>query len=468
MLKSKFKIFFVLTISVLLFACNAAKSLAKKGDKLAEAGIHKEAVEFYIKALNVDRSRVNAQVGLRKSAENVMSKYQSKFFNEYASGEYKNAVYTFLEMKSFKKRLDIYNAEVNFPKHLNEDFEDAKKKYLKVEFEKANQLLAEEKFESAEAIFVEIQKVEPNYKGSDLEKLKEIAQLEPHYRQGNDYLEQGKNRAAYYEFEMVTNLNSNYKDAQFKQEEALKLAEYPIAFLSFKNYSKSRDSESKIAAILMNEVIKHRGPFLKVIDRESIGKVIKEQYLSMNGWVEGSGAIKTGELTGAKAILSGKVLSVDYNAQVPKLLREKAYKRRVVRKYNAETKKTESSVSYDKVFYNNYIGFNEAKVSFQYMLVSSETGEVLLSGIIEKTMRSEVDYNTYNGNANDLYPGVWKSAWKPSASDRVYTNRAQVNAFQSKFSANKNLRPLSDLQDNAERSIGLELAQKVLKFNPEK
>lgn len=185
---------------VVLVACNASKAFTKRGDKLAEAGIHKEAVEQYIHALNRDRSNVDAQIGLRKSGGEVMSKFQSKFFKEYNSSDYGAAVYTYMELEKFQKRTDSYHAELTIPNHVTGDYKIAKKKYLEEEFEKANQLMSEEQFEAAEAVFHEIQKIEPTYKGGDLEKLKEIAQLEPPYRRGNEFLDLGKNRSAYYEF----------------------------------------------------------------------------------------------------------------------------------------------------------------------------------------------------------------------------------------------------------------------------
>ena len=115
-------------------------------------------------------------------------------------------------------------------------------------------------------------------------------------------------------------------------------------------------------------------------------KVLNEQYLSMNGWMEGNGAVKTGELLGAKAILSGKLLSVKSQIRSPQLKREKAYKRRVEKYFNNVTQKTESKYVYDKIYYNNYKGHTQVSISFQYILVSTETGEILDSGIEEKVI----------------------------------------------------------------------------------
>ena len=74
----------ILSLMVFLTACNVSKSLTKKGDKLAEAGIHAEAVQYYIQALNRDRSTIEAQIGLRKSGNEVMSDYHKDQYNTNA------------------------------------------------------------------------------------------------------------------------------------------------------------------------------------------------------------------------------------------------------------------------------------------------------------------------------------------------------------------------------------------------
>ena len=129
------KIVVLIVAAFVLMSCNGSKSLAKKGDKLRDAGIHKQAINYYIQSLDRDKSNVDAQIGLRKSGAEVMSKFQTKFFQEYNSNDYKSAVYTYLEMEKFEIRMKKYHAEITIPKHLDADFDLAKKKYLEIDFE---------------------------------------------------------------------------------------------------------------------------------------------------------------------------------------------------------------------------------------------------------------------------------------------------------------------------------------------
>ena len=264
-----------------------------------------------------------------------------------------------------------------------------------------------------------------------------------------------KNRAAFYEFKKVVNKNVNYKDAKDKQDESLSLAQFPIAVLKFKNYSDNTVAAAKVQANAIDELLKNKGPFIKILDRTQMNRVLNEQYLAMNGWVEGSGAVRTGEILGAKAILSGKLLSVKTITGKPSLTRKKGYKKVQEKYYNLQKRSEQKRKCVMKRFITIiFYGQNSVTVSFQYILVSSETGEVLLSGIAEESMTSTVDYNTFKGDVTKLYPGTWISRSSKSPSDRVYTNRSRVNTFQNKFSANRTLTNTSELADGAYKKVG--------------
>jgi tetratricopeptide (TPR) repeat protein len=456
-----------LLLILIVTACNGPKKLTRKGNSLSEAGIHKEAVEFYMKALAKDRAHVDAIKGLRKSGSVVLNNLQSDFFKAYGNSDYKTAVYIFRDMEKLQTRLNKMNAELKIPLHYKEDYKVAKFKYLDERFEEANEMMAGENFIGAENVFKEITLIDPSYGGSDLTNLMEISKLEPPYRKGNAQLDLNKNRTAYYAFKKVVNLNPNYKDAKIKMVEALELAQYAIAVLKFKNFSYERGAEVRISSIVIDQLIKNKGPFLKVLDRSSMDKIINEQYLSMNGWVSGNGAVETGELLGAKAILSGKIISVSRTSKAPKPTIVKAYKKRVVKTYNKGTDSYSSKTLYDKVSYKNYRGYNNVRIVFQFMLVSAETGEVLLSDVAEKNIRSAVDYSLYVGNYKNLVPGYWEYTWKKASSDKVDRSRSGVRDLRSKFTNSKSLKTMSSLTSEAFDIVGKTAAKKIYLFNPE-
>ncbi|MCX6182180.1 MAG: hypothetical protein NT150_09660 [Bacteroidetes bacterium] len=61
--------YFTIISMLIIFGCTGPKSLTKKGSKLSEAGMYKEASEYFMRALNARPDYVDAQVGLRFSGQ---------------------------------------------------------------------------------------------------------------------------------------------------------------------------------------------------------------------------------------------------------------------------------------------------------------------------------------------------------------------------------------------------------------
>lgn len=458
---------FLLSICIFTLACTGPKSLTKKGNKFSESGIHKEAIEYYIKALSKKQSYVDALIGLRNSSQVVLNEYSSEFFKSYEKSDYKNAVYNYLTMEEFVNRVNKYKADLNISSIYTEDFIDAKKKYLASRFEEANELIGKEQFQSATNIFDEIEKIEPNFEGKNFESLKEISLLEPKYRSGLKAIADKKFRNAYYDFKFIFDNNPNYKDSRYKKEEALEKAQFSIGILKFENLSNDPAVSEYISSSITQEIINSKNPFIQLIDRTLTDKVVSEQMMTYEGITNGSIDIKLGELIGAKALLSGTVLKVTQKTQQPRGEKTKAYLKKSVKKYNATTKKNYYETTYSKTEYMEYYGYNEISIVFKYQLVSAETGQILTSDVIEKTLKNEVNYATYSGNSNNLVPGTWKYINTNSPEDKVETQSYAQQNLKNLFKANTKLVPISQLQNNAEKEIAKISASKILAFNPE-
>lgn len=456
-----------LFIALILVACNGPKSLTKKGNKFSEAGIHDQAVNFYIKALDKKNSHVDAQVGLLNSGRAILNEYTSKFFQAYSSDDHKTAVYTYLEMETFVKRVGRYTTKITIAQSYKDDFEDSKKIYVESKFDEANNLISEDKFDGANAIFQEIEKIEPGFEGQDFEALKEMALLEPYYRRGSKHLNNDKFRRAYAEFKFIDSKNPDYKDAKFKLRDALEKGQYTIGLLKFENLSRDKSVSEYISSELTDNILKSSNPFVKLIDRSNMDRIVKEQMMNMNGVTNGSIAIQAGELIGAKALLIGTVLKVTKQSISPRSKKVKAYSSYEVKKYDAAKDRTYYETKYKKTSYTQYDGSNSVKVSFKFQLISSETGQILLSDIIEKSGKSEVSYARYKGNHKNLVPGDWKHQNSASTSDEVITSSSARRRLRNKFSANTKLLTVSEIQGGLQTQISKQAANTILKFNPE-
>lgn len=461
-----FKLLLIFCLSI-LYACTGPKSLTKKGNKLSQAGLHQEAINYYIDALSKKNTHIDAIIGLKNSSTIVLNEFSSQFFKAFSTNDNKTAVYTYLEMVKFVDLANRYNAKLSLPSTYEQDYKSAKEEYLKSRFEDANRLISEDKFNDALCVFEEIETIDPNFKEKDFETLKEMSQLEPHYRRGNKEFNNNQFRNAYTEYKIIFDQNPKYKDVKYKLEDALQNAQFNIGVLKFENLSKESGLSEYLSGSITNDIISSNNPFIKLIDRSNVNLLKNEQNLNLKGLTDGKSNVKAGELIGAHAFLTGKVLSYSKSTYSPRPQTVRAYESYSVKKYDAVKKRNYYETEYRKVRYQEYSASNEVYISFQIQLVSAETGQILMSEVINKQTKSEVNYATYNGNHNNLVPGNWVSEYTNSPQDRIFTNNSDKRALQSKFTATKQLRSVAELKSEAQQNIANVVVQKIIEFNPE-
>jgi TolB-like protein len=87
-------------------------------------------------------------------------------------------------------------------------------------------------------------------------------------------------------------------------------AVYPVAILPFEERGADvRELGGKVTDLLFAELVAKPGLFL--VDRADVGKVLQEQELNLSGAVNPNEALRVGQLTGAKILVTGSVLQVD-------------------------------------------------------------------------------------------------------------------------------------------------------------
>ena len=454
-------------ITAIIVSCSGPKSLTKKGVKFQEAGFYDEAIDYYVKALNKNENFIDAKIKLKEASKSVLTSLSSEFFIAYSSRDYKKAVHTFIKMESFVKKVNEHQANLSIASNYYSDFKESKEIYLNSEFKRANNLLAEENFKNAEQIFKEIRTIDSEFKKDEVAQLKNYSILEPKYRVGKSLLLSGSNRAAYYDFDFITNIDEDYRDAKFLKQEALTKAQYNIAVYEFENFTTEKGLHNVIRGQLIDEMLKQNNPFIKLIDRQNTASIIKEQKLTLDGMVQNESAIRVGGIIGAKALLEGKVLNVVKREGNLMSENKRAYSEYRVKLKNEETGKNYYETRYNKVRYVEYTRENVAEITFQFQLVSLETGEILLSRTYTRSEKSFANYATYQGNANTLVPGVWESLSENRASDKVINNRNSVSELRSLFSANKTPVAPHTLINKINQGITSEVIKEVINYNPE-
>ena len=97
---------------------------------------------------------------------------------------------------------------------------------------------------------------------------------------------------------------------------------------------------------------------------------------------------------------------------------------RKVRKYDEETEKYFYETVYDKIKYQKYRGNTSVQVGFQFQLISIESGEILLTKLINLNRRDD-PFAESNTNYRNIVPGNWRWQSKQSPNDIAETSYSQ-------------------------------------------
>lgn len=419
----------LILLAVLMTFCTGSKKMVKKGKKLEEAGLYKDASEFYYDGVRRNPKNVNGIIGLKSTGQKVLDDYLQEFYKAYSFEDYKKAVYSFIDAKTYYNKIKGVNVELDYPDYYLKYFEESKKIYLGERYKDGNKLIDENEYEKAEKVFNEIIKIEPDYK--DAKVLSKVAYVEPFYQKGQADMDAERYRDAYFNFDEVVKVNKSYKDAFELREECQSIAIFTIAFVPFKETNEYKGVSAKISKAILTDVTKKNNPFITVVDRQNTDKLIEEQKLALMGIVDENSAAQAGLLLGVKAVFFGEVTSGSKSSTPLKTENRTAYEQYTVRRYNSATNSYQTHTQYRKRNYQFHTASSSVKLSYNYQLVSSETGEVLSSGNYQEEMIDNIGYATYKGSTNKLYPS---RSWSGKKSfDQQFRSRSQLKTPEDLF-----------------------------------
>ena len=389
-------------VSLTLASCHSSKYFYKTGTKQEEGGLVNEAAESYYTALQRKRTNVDAQIGMKRTGQLVLNNLLNDFSKQKNFGDYKSAVYSFHKARNYRDRIQSVGVTLLLSDFYEKDYLESKNIYLRGLYDEGNTLLQEKKFTEAEKKFAEIKQIDPSYK--DAGDLGDIAYLEPLYQQGKAAMAVEHYREGYEQFEKVIARRSSYKDVAALRRECIDKGRFTIALVDFKNASGTPGMESKIAAYTLDALTSSQDPFIHVVDRENLQNIINEQHLQMTGIIDENSAVAVGELVGAKAILTGTVLSYTENKGTLRSKQREGYTSYQERVLNKTDGKYYMQTLYRPCSFTEYYNANSCTVSFQYKLTNIKTGEIIATEIIEKTLNDEVIYGRFDGDVNTLWP----------------------------------------------------------------
>jgi curli biogenesis system outer membrane secretion channel CsgG len=423
--------------AICLTGCNSSKAFTKKGKKLEEAGLQHEAADNYYIALQKKRTNLEAQIGIKKTGQVVLNDKLNDFAQKNSFGNKKDAVYSFQAADGYFNKVKGLGVTLSMPEFYRADYDQVKDAYLHELYDEGTTLLDAENYKAAEIVFAEISKLDPSFK--DASSLGDIAYLEPLYNEGVAARSAEQWRTAYNNFSKVVERQSSYKEAATLQEKCVEEGRYSMAILQFDNATNRTGMATKLQAYALDAMTGINDPFLKIVDRDNLQTIVDEQQLGLSGIIDEQTAVSVGELIGAKAIITGTVLSYNENKGRTTSKTLPAYEQYTQKKYNKEEDKYYTERKYKKINYNEYYCSNSASISFQYKVVSLKTGEVILSKIVEKEMQDQVRYATSTSEIPKIYP---------AKNNGVNQNRQARNELQGLFSARQVAKTPSELAND--------------------
>jgi len=440
-------------VVALLAGCSGSKAYTKKGGKLDKAGLYAEAADMYLQAAQRNPKNVDAKIGLKKTGQQVLNDKLSTFFKAFSMGSEKGeAVNAFLEGKAYYDRVQQVGVVLEIPDNYKRDFEHVKDEFLVELYTRGQDHLAKQDYKGAEATFAQIAKLEPNYK--DASSLQNVAYVEPLYRSGREALEAKRYRKAYDDLTKVLDKDAGYKDAGSLRQQALVAGQYTIAVMPFTSTVRSRtDLAPKVQAYATTALTEVNDPFIKVVDRENMDRILEEQRLGLSGVVDEQTAVRVGNLMGAQAVLMGDVIDYQESVGTPRRSTKDGFERYTVKVADPNNPGQLMLVTkYRPVKYAEFYQENKVTVSVNYRLVSLETGEVLLSKVVDRAADDHAYYASYDGSKESLVP------MRNGAADA--SNRARRD-LQDLLSAPRDVKPVASLSADVLRGSSSGIASAV-------
>jgi TolB-like protein len=446
-------------VSILLWSCSGAGRFAAKGNKAQKSGRVGEASYFYIQALRRNSNHIKSLLGLQTAGQEHLNRLLDKYFQFHNDQKLKDAVYAYKDANEFHKEVNRVKVDLRFPEYYREYYQEDYEAFLNQTYAQGQEAFRKQQFKEAEQLFSEIKKWDANYK--DVSKMRAKAELIPLYEEALRDYDNAFYKTAHRKFVRVTELDPAYEQAALYVAESLKRGLFTVAYTPFTDQSGNTAFTSVVGAKVLAELSKVQNPFFQVVDRSNMDKVLAEQRLALT---TASDYVKVGELLGAKAILSAKV--IEYQFQGGRIHQEKkpGYEAFTDSVLNTALGRKEAVTKYRKVYYQEFSGQSQLRCKIQYQLVSTENGRTLVADLIDEQLSDQVNYITYNGNIRSLVPGNWSQLNVNQQSDKVFDTPSQRNELRRKADARKSLKPEAELRNDAVQKSANKLVNSILAY----
>ncbi len=418
-------------VSLIAVGCVTSKSLAKKAVLLEQAGEYTAASELFYQSIQRNPRNTDAIIGIKRTGNKVLTDKLKKFSQLSIQENYEDATYAYLDANKYVDYIKNVNVILEIPENYQEKYTEVLNQFLTNKYEKGLKMIGIENFTEAEKCFNEIYKFDKNFK--DVAELRNIAYLEPYYRKADKLKKDKEYRKAYNAYSRILSRVGNYKDTKKSMEYVLAKGRMYITLSSVPKKRYSQYSNG-IKQNVINTIINANDPFIRVVERDDLDKVIKEQELALGGLSNSD--VEVGEIAGAQynVVIDVTTYSVSSNPLKKEHIKGlESYRE----KYKDSEGKSHYRTKYKDVYYYEYRASRSLMMAVSYKIISMSTSEIIATNIIKKNFESNVHYVTYSGNSKQLYPSRDKNG-----------NRRSNSNLQRLLKAPRNLKSVGVMIEN--------------------
>lgn len=356
--------FLVLVFSTCsIIGCSHTKKLMKDAQVLEKGGLNSEAFEKY-SSIYSNYSDAEARVGMKRTAQQILNVKMQNAQMLCMKENYEEALDSYDASQSF---LDSYSLlELTTSGNIAESRMDCRDKYIDMLYARAESFVKNDDFENAQ---VNIKKIfSLDRKNQKAQFLETMCDLLPNYSAGIAAIEKGLYRDAYIYLNEVCKIDAGFRDALHLRDDAMENAAFSVVYKIVDNRNVSDGRETALAAKIKGELLSGDNPFLELLERDDLDVIFQEQQETLSPEFEGATGAEAGKLRRARFILSGELISLDYQS-------------------TPETKSKCDCYAAYRIYseYVNCYQFSRSAsciASFKYKLLDAETGKLYKSDVI--------------------------------------------------------------------------------------
>jgi tetratricopeptide (TPR) repeat protein len=394
-----------------------------------------EAKEIFAEIVRIDPDYRDAGSYLKQATFEPVYREGARLFGE---GKY---------MDAWVKWKTISDQDRNY-----RDVSEQMTQALNERYKQGSVSLMNENFPEAAQALGEVFKADPTFK--DVRQLYTEARNEPIYRQGNAFLASGKCRTAWYSFDQVIRDAGIYKDASGLRDKALACAQYPIAVTTTERMGYTQGSR-QFQIMVVGQLINQKNIFLKFYDLADL-----EQRVVLQLFSAGKPDLRMIQQIASKQYFKA-ILYIEFTELVRNDGTRYKTEKTGFERTTAKNQAGETVYNDKQVKYNEFSQKNAVSATLLYRLVSSETGEILLSDRLTETRSDEIRYAEYGGVNENLYPA-------DAITGGYVINTGNYRSLQNLLRASKTITTTEKLMERAFTPMTQKIATAINNFNPEK